>query len=299
MALNRIGTYLSSSEQNTNQVRLEASAESIHGRGVISGMTMTDAGSGVASISTGVYHILGSSYVTTTLTYTIPASSTVSLWIDENGTLSHTTSTTDSGDLVCLGRITRTGSTLTITENGRNYLLRTSSTTPGVYKIGTGIYFDGPNTKLGIGTTTPTNNFEVAGTSLLANTTVGGTLGVTGAVSLSNTLTSTAQIPTPTNVQTLTSDKTLVKGDANLQIITASGANRKVILPATLDWGTHFTIANVGTSNNVLVRDSADSATVCTLAPGELTKVSASVPSGGGSSPIWPTSTTPSSGVLE
>jgi hypothetical protein len=285
MALKQVGVYLSRSELNENIAKMEATGDYVVGRGVLSGLDLTDGGSLSLQVHSGVYHLMGSSVIVdSTLTLTMPASGTNSVWIDENKTLSYTSSDVDSGDLVCLGRVTTSGGVITITENGRVYLMRTSPSTPGTYNLGTGIVMDGVNSRVGIGTDSPTNALEVVGNLQTS------TADVDGAATVGATLTVSGHIPIPTAIETLTTHKHLTKTMANMQVLTASGANRKVMMPTTLDWGTNFTIVNGGSSNNILVRDSGDTATIATLTPGQSVKISAAYDSG---VPGWPVTVTP------
>lgn len=291
--LNRIGNTFSKSQTNANYERLEATGSYTVGRGLLQGCELSDGGSLVLHVGSGVYHLQGCSYIIdSTISYLLPASDTFSIWIDENGDVSHTTSDVDSGDLVCLGRVTTGVSTITVTTTGRVSLLRTDSDTPGVYSLGNAIKFDGVNARIGVGTASPTKALDVVGDAQ-----IGGNHSVSGNQNVTGTVIASGHIPTPTSIATLTADLTLTKSMANLQILTASGANRKVILPSSVDWGTNFVIRNVGTSNNILVRDSGDTTTIATLTPGLSTTIATLPPSGGGSTPVWPSSATTEAGV--
>lgn len=92
------------------------------------------------------------------------------------------------------------------------------------------------------------------------------------------------------NVETLSGTKQLVLTDAYVQALTASGANRDVELPAApMSFGHGFKIMNVGSSNNIVVKDSTGSSTVVTLTPGQYALVDAIGSSG---SPAWPSTAT-------
>ena len=73
-------------------------------------------------------------------------------------------------------------------------------------------------------------------------------------------------------VATLSASRTLTTSSAHVQTLTASGANRDVVLPATLGGaraaGQWYVIRNAGASNNLVVKDSAGT-TIVTLAPGD------------------------------
>lgn len=72
-------------------------------------------------------------------------------------------------------------------------------------------------------------------------------------------------------VATLTGDRTLSGTSAHAQYLTASGANRNVLLPALgpNGAGQWFIIRNAGASNNIVVKTSDGGTTVVTLTPGD------------------------------
>lgn len=88
-------------------------------------------------------------------------------------------------------------------------------------------------------------------------------------------------------VATITGDRTLNGSSAQFQKITASGANRNVVLPAIpsngFGNGQWFVVWNAGASNNVVVKDSS-AATVVTLTPGDWAWV---VSYGSTTTPTW------------
>lgn len=72
-------------------------------------------------------------------------------------------------------------------------------------------------------------------------------------------------------VATLTGNRTLDGTSAQFQSLTASGADRNVVLTAlgARGAGQWFVIRNAGASNNIVVKKSDGSTTVATLAPGQ------------------------------
>lgn len=91
------------------------------------------------------------------------------------------------------------------------------------------------------------------------------------------------------NVETISATKQLTLQDACVQALTASGGNRDVELPATLTFGHWFRIMNVGSSNNIVVKDSTGTTTVVTLTPGQYAVIEPVHSSG---SPAWPATAT-------
>jgi hypothetical protein len=89
-------------------------------------------------------------------------------------------------------------------------------------------------------------------------------------------------------IATITGNRTLNGSSSQVQQITASGANRTVLLPAIasngLGNGQWFLVSNAGASNNVLVKDSAGTTTVATLTPGDWVVV---MSYGSSSTPTW------------
>lgn len=96
-------------------------------------------------------------------------------------------------------------------------------------------------------------------------------------------------------VATITSNRVLDGTSAQVQQITASGGNRNILLPPIakngFGNGQVFWVQNAGSSNNVLVKDSAGTTTVATLTPGDWAMV---VSYGSTTTPTWavPVSTT-------
>lgn len=86
---------------------------------------------------------------------------------------------------------------------------------------------------------------------------------------------------------TLTGDITLNERDADVLALTPSGANRKVILPASASYASRRKVLNTAASGgpNLLVRNPADSATVATLTPGQMSIVAPVIGSTG--SPVY------------
>lgn len=79
-----------------------------------------------------------------------------------------------------------------------------------------------------------------------------------------------------TNTETISSTKTLTAEDAALQFLTASGGDQNVLLPPLAEQEVlTFRIVNTGVSNNIVVRNSADTVTIATLSPGDSVEVDA------------------------
>jgi hypothetical protein len=127
--------------------------------------------------------------------------------VDLPGTLDVTGNTTLDANLSVGGTTSLTGNvTLTnnLTVNGNTQLGNANSDTIGVTGIvnvdsGT-LYVDPANNRVGINKTTPAQALDVVGdVAISANETVGGTLGVTGATTLSNTLSVIGDVAINTN----------------------------------------------------------------------------------------------------
>jgi hypothetical protein len=71
------------------------------------------------------------------------------------------------------------------------------------------------------------------------------------------------------NVETISATKTLTDGDCQMQLLTASGANRDVKLPPEAVTNHVHIIYNNGASNNLVVKDDSAATTFATLEPGE------------------------------
>lgn len=271
MPLNRLGDYLSQTLWNQNVDKQEALTNNCVGRGVVSGVALS-AGSGlVLNVGAGVVVGDGAALNVASQTYTVPASGTYQIQIDTStNTISHQATLSDpGGTIVVLGRVVTGTSTITsVNETGRRFVMR--STAPGVYKFGDDqIVID------------PSVGIEVAG-EMRSQTAL-----VEGTAQLQGTVTFSQHVALPVNTETISADKTLTVTSPNVQVLTASGANRKVILPASPGWGSNFRIINAGASNSLLVRNPADTTTITTIAPGEGYEYYPASPSGGGSSPEW------------
>lgn len=231
------------------------------------------------------------------------------------------------GTYVCLGRVTTGVSTISsIVTTGRMDLNRWTSLWKWVVG-GTTLAVDVENNRVGVKTLTPTTDFEVSGTAratigqfvdqvevvervgdpsaptnkvLLYAKDDGGTALFWRDESSVRQLTEAGRIyldvPTVSgqqsksvNVESLSANKTLLITDANWQYLTASGANRDVLMPATAPRGVWFRIINAGASNNLVVKTNDGLTTICTLTPGQMTPEFFPI----GGTPAWPTSLTP------
>ncbi len=92
----------------------------------------------------------------------------------------------------------------------------------------------------------------------------------------------------PVNTETITATKQLIATDNNVQVLTASGANRNVDMPdpTTVTAGYEWRIINGGSSNNVVVRSYGGGTTIATLTPGQAVTVRPVFSAG---SLSWPT----------
>lgn len=73
----------------------------------------------------------------------------------------------------------------------------------------------------------------------------------------------------PVSVQTITGALTLAADSPRIQSINCDPTNRNVLLPAkSVSQGKEFLITNTGSTNNLVVRDSADTSTIVTITPG-------------------------------
>lgn len=100
---------------NKTAAILEAALGVVAGTPAIVNGLAVSAGSGLtANIATGWAVLDGLVDVATALTYSCPVSTTAYLWLRQNGTITHTTSTTPpSGKAVYLGNVTTNASAIT------------------------------------------------------------------------------------------------------------------------------------------------------------------------------------------
>jgi hypothetical protein len=71
------------------------------------------------------------------------------------------------------------------------------------------------------------------------------------------------------NLQTITAPLALTANSPRIQSINCDPTNRNILLPSKLvSQGKEFLITNTGSTNNLIVRDSADTTTIVTITPG-------------------------------
>lgn len=317
MGLNQLGDYLNQALWNENVASLEAAFDKTVGRGVLKGCALTDGGGLVLNIGAGTVAGAGAALVVESQAFTVPDDATVQIQIDAStGTITSQAGLSDPGaPLVVLGRVTAASGALTvIAETGRVWLLRTDPSEPGVYRLGSDAVVIDPSTGITAAGQLHGGSAVITGTSTLQGAvdcdgtfnadgaaTLGSTLAVTGAVTASDDLSVSGQLSTAehfspaVNEEVISADKTLTATDPNLQVLEASGATRKLILP-TGAYGMSFTVMNKGDTNAIDVRDPGDTTTIESLAAGEV-GVYAYQPASGGGSAEWGISAAGASGA--
>jgi hypothetical protein len=260
------GGALSASAWNANLDAIEL-GNAASGRGIISGLDVTHVSGLTVEIAAGVLMGLKAASLPSREAV-LPNDETVYLWIDGSGNVT-TTTTPDypGGHVVRLDRVTTAGGdVVSIDPASRVYVPMVDE--DGVYHMGPGLSIDPLNGLVTLhGAVSHTGlQFETSGTFIGHS------------------------VRRAYQQETLSGDHTLTAASPRIQRLTASGANRKVILPdpSTLTFGDEpFQIYNDGASNNLLVRDHTDSTTLVTLAPGEF--ITPHMGASGGD-PVWPSS---------
>lgn len=293
MAYERIGVSgldFTRTNYNLNIDSLESIGVYQLGRGVVSGLTLSASGLAL-SCTSGVVNALSCQTVTSVTGVTMPDNSTRYVWLTTSttagvttGTLSLSSTTADpGGNAVCLGRAVSASGVVTLTTYGRVDVMRWTDVR--TQKLGQNLLVcDHLNQWVGFGKV-PAAAFDFNDTITSAGSGV-----FSGSVSGTSFSASQHQ-PDPVNTETLTATKTLVLTDKNIQALTASGASRDCKLPAStsLTYGHWFRIMNVGSSNNIVVKDNSGATTLCTLTPGQYCDIRPTVDAG---SPDWPNSAT-------
>lgn len=295
---------------------------------VINGLTL-GTGSGLAlAVAAGQAMMSGVVEVPTATTYTVPANQArVFIWLQQDGTLTHTLTTTPPAGTVCFigSCVTGASSISSVDTSGILYSLgpiaqrETADTgTPGdapaaglafLTKTTNGVYlWNGVAYQLMYTTAQYTELIQdTVGAMVTTSTGVAWTYNDTaGTLAMNFTLSAftTDQLPQgtemiyvqdttrkqfsyPATTASITADRTLnVTTSHNIQGITASGANRSVLLPSAsgLGFGNWFRIMNIGPSNSVIVKDVSGVA-LLTLTTAQYTDI-IPVPSTG--VPAWP-----------
>lgn len=206
--------------------------------------------------------------------YTLPDNSTSYVWLTKTCTLTSATTTSPPvGSRVYLGQVTTSGGVVTAIDYG------------GVWGL-SGATFIRTTGDIGPPTDTPSNPGVVTATT-------------TGKY-VWNGSNHVRQEP-PANVQTISGTLTLSATSSRTQLLTASGGNQIVKLPAltSLEVGAVITIWNQGASNNITIQTSSGGSISggLTLTPGQA--VTIPVCTSGGTN-AWPasgvTAVTPSTG---
>lgn len=267
MPLNRLGDYLSQQIWNQNVEALEAAAAENIGRGILSGCELS-AGTGLnVIVGTGVLHGGGSAVkINPSMSYLMPASGTYSLWFNcSTKALTHVSGSADPGEpLVCLGRVTTDSSSITlITAEGKVAVMRFEN---GGYSVNDGkLFLGGDGSFVATGEVSAEKGLQVDG----------GILNINKRVSL------------PVNIQTISSTLALDSEAPNIQVLTPTGADRKVLLPNISDWGTEYKFHNASATYSLIVRDHADTTTIGTIAKETSKIITPTVTAGGGSTPSF------------
>ena len=301
---------------------LESQNANQHGRGVISGCTLSDGGDLDVTVATGVI-VTGATCTITGASFAVPDASTVYLWIspltydsdtDEWSAQSTTSASTadPGGDYVCLGRVTTVAGAITaITTEGRMDLNRWSAIRK--FEVGQStLVINTESGRVGIGVATPSVSLDVSGTTKQDVARVTNYIALDQAAGDPSAPTDQATIyakadsthtniyfrdednvkqltyrgsvyldsptvnghqPTAVNIETLSGNKTLTLTDANYQRLTASGSNRRVIMPSSATHDKWFRIVNAGASNNILIYDPTNTTLWATLTPAQETNI--------------------------
>lgn len=256
------GGKLSAALQNADADSLEGLGVYGWGRGVISGIVLSNGGGLTVAWTAGWVNTLAPKYIAAG-SVTLAPSSTLYLWMDNEGNVSTTgTSTYPGGEVFCLGYVVTGVATITsIAETNRYELAR--MTAEGTYQIGkNAVQIDTLNDRVGIG------GAPVAGVAL----------NVTGDVAILG-----GHIKVGNTATIMVGTLTLTTSSDNVQIVTASGADRKILLPSPGPerW---FDIVNIGATYDAHVRDAADANTIAVVRPGERMEFR---PIGSGGAAIW------------
>lgn len=251
-------------------------------------------------------------------TYAVPASQTdVYIWAKQDGTITHSLTTSPpTGGKVYLGWCSTSGSAVTAVDfSGVMYtmgsiaLRNTADTgTPGDTPPATLTFL----TQTSVGTylwngtaytliQTPAQLIEyiqdVVGALAAGGNGVDVTYSDAGPsltfdVNITEvvTLLNSQQLPNPYYSAALSATLELTLASQNVIAVSASGANRTVELPASPTWGTWFRIMNIGSANNILVKDSTGTTTIATLTPGDYIEAFPVTDAGVAE---WPSSITP------
>lgn len=156
-----------------------------HGRGVISGLALSDAGGLTVGISAGML-MARAAYEFDAFEFDVTDDAVSFLWIDEDGAITESATSADPGGyVVCLGRVTAVAGNITTVETyGRMSIWRQSSIR--VHQLGESlVYADLLNNRVGIGKT-PSTDLDVTGTATFVNVTSTGDLVVAGKVKTSS-----------------------------------------------------------------------------------------------------------------
>lgn len=294
----KIGAYPTDETWNSTLVALEEQNLQQHGRGIVEGLICTNPSGLDVEIGVGKFVAHKLVEIETPETYTMTASTGKFLYRNASGTIVESDTLTDpGGSFVCLGFFDALVSSVTITEEGRVYVGRWTAL--DVFEIGDG----DSRVVLGQGIQSDQNiraEKSIAGEQLELPqrtgdpATIGSTIqiyskavgGVTetfvkdgagnsrqitqGGVLRIESPVMVGAIRNSVNTETLTADKVGSANDANIQVLTPSGANRKYIAPA-VDISISRTIINGATSgsNTIIVRDHADANTLATLNKGD------------------------------
>lgn len=317
MGLNRLGSYLSQSIWNQNAESLEQLARAVGGRGVASGLNLTAGDNLTLHVSTGVLIDGACAREVPEAELELPPSVNRFVWMNGAGYFTFAATSEDpSGSLICLGRVFTDETSITsVTSEGRTEIARWINLR--TYQVGNQLLIlDTDNQRIGLGASplhpidvhldacfnnpVQLNDFTVQPLLETPETpSTGLTLFSTRADSITELKLVNPEgdvIPFTRNSRpiahgfasrtlVLTDDLVLSETDAPIQVIDPNGANRVVILPEAMDWGSFFRVINIGASHTVTVKHHDGTTIAATLGAGEMTEVT---PLPDGPLPIWP-----------
>lgn len=181
------GTDFNAANYNGNQDAHERGNLKAIGRGILSGLDLTDDGGLTLGIASGV--LMGRcAKAIDAQTYEVPDDATSYIWIDEDGAITTSASSADPGGYVsCLGRVVAASGNITTVETyGRMSAFR--QTGIRVFQIGESLlYVDTLNNWVGVGKT-PATDLDVDGTTTVVDLSVTADAVVAGKVKTSSRL---------------------------------------------------------------------------------------------------------------